>query len=526
LPLTVIDAPAMAVVVDPSNPTDVYVGTDVGCWKGIRTGTTTWNWTLYSAGLPEAVIADLKIFDQARLLRAATHGRGLWEIDLTGTTSPSPDLYLRVDYADDGRIVGGSRHPWVWNLPDPTKPGFILKPWMSPDIKVRRSTLANLPVIGSPADFLDFEVNVGDYVDSTTDTETADISNPDTIYVEVHNRSVTGTVPGAQVRVWLMLADASTALPPLPTGYATQINAPIPNGAWLQNGWEFAEANSPYKSPMRDVEARVPQVVSFSVPNITQLLSLPNFHYHICVAAFVTTPTDQVTASDLSLLNATMVDKHIAFRNVHLVPAGARPVSPGADRFSHEPQTMVLDLHNPTPKDLEVDITFERQGFPGHLSVMLPPLPESDRVQETADGFRVVDHAGTVDSIREFIGETLERVGEQIEELGEALERHRRPNRRDCGPAILTPAERRILTKLASIDRRRLFVADSENPEIRGLRIPAGGSVPCAIIVQAPEEAVPGDRYWFSVVQRDGREVMGGSSYVVAVTRPAALDYV
>jgi hypothetical protein len=78
---TNVDVPTHAVAGDPGKPSNVYVGTDVGVWKGTRSG-TSWTWTPFSQGLPEAAVTDLAIHSASRKLRAATHGRGVWEIAL------------------------------------------------------------------------------------------------------------------------------------------------------------------------------------------------------------------------------------------------------------------------------------------------------------------------------------------------------------------------------------------------------------------------------------------------------------
>ncbi len=85
---TNVDVPAHAVTVDPGTPGDVYVGTDVGVWKGSKSG-TSWTWTPFSQGLPEAAVTDLTVHVGSRKLRAATHGRGVWEIDLQPASSSS-----------------------------------------------------------------------------------------------------------------------------------------------------------------------------------------------------------------------------------------------------------------------------------------------------------------------------------------------------------------------------------------------------------------------------------------------------
>jgi hypothetical protein len=119
-----------AVLVDLANPTDVYVGTDVGVYRGVRDDSVnppTWTWSDFSFGLPESSVSDLLLFAPAgspvRLLRAATYGRGVWEIDLekaTGrdATAPrEPEVFLRVSSTDDGRRI-----PGITRLPDPLDP--------------------------------------------------------------------------------------------------------------------------------------------------------------------------------------------------------------------------------------------------------------------------------------------------------------------------------------------------------------------------------------------------------------------
>jgi hypothetical protein len=131
---SVLDVPAHGVVVDPDNPTFLYIGTDVGCWRGEKTATSSWTWDLFSQGLPEAAIMDIQLHAGTRLLRVATHGRGAWEIPIDDASGIDPDLYVRANAADVGR-----RLPGIDGAPDPNSPGETVDLTMSPDIKVRRS---------------------------------------------------------------------------------------------------------------------------------------------------------------------------------------------------------------------------------------------------------------------------------------------------------------------------------------------------------------------------------------------------
>lgn len=57
----------------------VYIGTDMGVF-GIDASLT--DWASYNFGMPNVIIDELEIYPPTNKLRAATFGRGIWEIDL------------------------------------------------------------------------------------------------------------------------------------------------------------------------------------------------------------------------------------------------------------------------------------------------------------------------------------------------------------------------------------------------------------------------------------------------------------
>jgi hypothetical protein len=74
------------------------------------------------------------------------------------------------------------------------------------------------------------------------------------------------------------------------------------------------------------------------------------------------------------------------------------------------------------------------------------------------------------------------------------------------------------------MDTSRVFVAESSRtPSILGVEIPPRRAVTAAITIRAPEEAKPGDRFRLDIIQRSGERIVGGSSYVIAVTKSAAV---
>jgi hypothetical protein len=68
--------PINAFVVDPINSNNLYAGTDIGVYFSSDAGA---NWSPYGTGLPRVAVFDLQIQPTSRILRAATHGRGVWE---------------------------------------------------------------------------------------------------------------------------------------------------------------------------------------------------------------------------------------------------------------------------------------------------------------------------------------------------------------------------------------------------------------------------------------------------------------
>ena len=70
------DIPCSAVIVDPHYPQVVYAGGDLGVYVSPDSGQ---NWYSFMEGMGMAMINDLKVYAPDRLLRAATHGNGVWE---------------------------------------------------------------------------------------------------------------------------------------------------------------------------------------------------------------------------------------------------------------------------------------------------------------------------------------------------------------------------------------------------------------------------------------------------------------
>jgi len=88
------DIPVNAIVIDPDDQTHntLYVGTDVGAFFTIDGGL---NWSPLGASnsLPNSQILSLTLHNPSRTLRAAMHGRGVWDINLgPGPNTPALEI--------------------------------------------------------------------------------------------------------------------------------------------------------------------------------------------------------------------------------------------------------------------------------------------------------------------------------------------------------------------------------------------------------------------------------------------------
>ena len=82
---------ALVVRFDPTDPQTVYVGTDVGVYRSTDGGS---NWSRFGTEMPAVSVYDLQILGDASLIRAATHGRGIWQLNAEGVTNRAPSALV------------------------------------------------------------------------------------------------------------------------------------------------------------------------------------------------------------------------------------------------------------------------------------------------------------------------------------------------------------------------------------------------------------------------------------------------
>ncbi|HEX8500440.1 MAG TPA: discoidin domain-containing protein [Pyrinomonadaceae bacterium] len=108
------DVPVNAFAVDPRNSQHLYAGTDIGVYRSTDGGAS---WQAFSAGLPRVAVFDMELLPSHSVLRVATHGRGIWEIDLpaecgnvalasAGATATASSTYNGRSYQPAATIDG------------------------------------------------------------------------------------------------------------------------------------------------------------------------------------------------------------------------------------------------------------------------------------------------------------------------------------------------------------------------------------------------------------------------------------
>ena len=103
------DIPVNAFAVDASDPTApgvsiLYAGTDIGVYHSRDAGVT---WLPFGQGLPRVSVLDMAIQPTGRILRVATHGRGMWEKLLPGNPTAAPAMISGTITMPDGSPLAG-----------------------------------------------------------------------------------------------------------------------------------------------------------------------------------------------------------------------------------------------------------------------------------------------------------------------------------------------------------------------------------------------------------------------------------
>src|SRR5262249_25195829 len=100
---TLPDSPVNSILIDPSYPNTLYVGTDVGTFVTYNGGA---HWTDLGTGMPDVSVWQLDLNPSApqRVLMAGTHGRGALRLNDGSAAVPA----FVLSKVDAGKPVGPS----------------------------------------------------------------------------------------------------------------------------------------------------------------------------------------------------------------------------------------------------------------------------------------------------------------------------------------------------------------------------------------------------------------------------------
>jgi hypothetical protein len=133
--------PVNAVQVDNTNANRVWVALDKGVYQSTNGGSS---WADYANGLPNAFVGDLLFHPQARVLRAATRNRGVWEIPVDGwLTAPIAGVqFTGTLAANETRRWFTHSWPATWHviwttMPTTVQPGA---PQITSRVQVERAS--------------------------------------------------------------------------------------------------------------------------------------------------------------------------------------------------------------------------------------------------------------------------------------------------------------------------------------------------------------------------------------------------
>ena len=358
--------PINTIVIDPADHNRLFCGGDLSVF---RTDDAGGMWTPWDEGLPNVPVFDLQIHNARRLLRAATHGRSVWERPIDAAACPMVDLYMRDNILDSGRIL-----PSPEGFPDPLDPTHNAHHWQSEDIKVD----------GPEPDF-QTPSPVSDYVSfALLEHRFTRRERTNRFYVQVHNRGVSRAT---NVRVRAFFAAASGGLPALPADF------------WSGGKPFTGTPAGPDWAPVGPTQ--VFAVLEPGEPGVAEWdwfvpMSAPQ---HSCLLALATCDEDPLDGGGLLNPDVLVVNrKHVTLKNLHVedpIPGGM-PMPP---EQAMQMQLRSLDRNErfgviqvewgSLPRDTRIWVTFETIGDRKPAVAITPAELKALGIVVTARGRRL-----------------------------------------------------------------------------------------------------------------------------------------
>jgi len=290
------DIPVNALVIEPLAPDTMYIATDIAVFRTIDGGTT---WTLFSDGLPNCAVFDMRLHAPARLLRVATHGRGVWERKLDTLSMPDVDTFVRDNLMHTGRQPSSSAVTAAFE--DPLQHVALGDPawwWQCADVKID-ALEGSIPAYQMNVDEVDYAA-----FESRLEHRNPQRGRVNRVYVQIHNR---GIQAAPTVTVKILYADASAGLPDLPTDFWTVFPADsVDTSHWKPIGTaQTIPLLLPTEPTVLEWEWNTPTVAAD----------------HSCLLVVMDCPSDPIPVGNKVLNVGTLIanEKHVGLKNLHVV---------------------------------------------------------------------------------------------------------------------------------------------------------------------------------------------------------------
>jgi hypothetical protein len=442
--------PINTIVVDPTNNNRLFCGGDVGVFRTEDAGA---NWTPWDEGIPNVPIFDLAIHGTRRLIRAATHGRSIWERPIDAVSCPMVDLYLRDNILDTGRVT-----PSPENEPHPFDPMTFVYHWQSVDIKVDA-------LEGSPPAY-QTATPIDDYVSfQTLQHRSARRGQVNRFYLQVHNRGI-NKATGVQIRAFFC-QDAHAGLPPLPADF------------WM-SGKPFIGTPSGTDWTPISPTFTFPALLS-AQPGIKEWdWAVPaTANEHSCLLAVATCNEDPLDGTGISSPDFLVLNKkQAALKNLHVDdPVMGMPLPPDG--------TYMIHMRGPDDRKMMCD-----------LLIHWGSLPKGTRI------YIALEAPSTKAPVILATSQELKQMG--VTMRGEVKKLFLEKRKVRCGEV-----RRFDLKHIYELSPTR-----NRTSTISSLIIPGERSLAIAINVALPAE-VKAETVQFDVIQMSGKRIIGGSTYLL-----------